>query len=615
MTRQATSPPRTIPNPATVTGATSSAPTGTAPEFRVAYVSGVPGVALRCRVFQPQEQLALAGIPSTYHPAGDPGIFEDLLDCDIAVFHRVPFSRMVGDVVDLVRRRGGIAIYESDDLVFRPEFVEHDSYYRHLPAEAMMRHRIMVRNNQKTARRCDAMLTTTEYLADHLRVFGKPVFIHRNAVGRDFLRRAAEAETTVARRPDRIVLGYISGSKSHDYDFDVISQPLLTVMRRHPEAVLRVVGDLNLPPTLDPLRGRIEVVKFIPWEEVAHELATMDVNLAPLEEDNPFCQSKSELKYIEAGVLGVPTLASRTQCFTHAIRPDENGLLATTQQEWTDCLERLVSDAAWRHALGEAARSDIQRNYDPEVRGRQLVALLHEARRMCSRPTEQDLDADSNARRIIAKLVDYVSEDEELPIGNPAALPTSRRLRWESQARARERMVDELRRFRRGPLRQFVEWVKMQAKALAGRRYRMSAEGVIYEVMPPLRSDQVVGQSFRATAANLCTVDVLFATFRRVNTPEVVFELRAAPDDNTPVARSVVSAAVLEDCHFCPFPFDPLSDSAGQMYFVTIAAPDAVIGDTVALWTQLDPVEPDGERFVNGRRMPGRLAIRLRYRE
>jgi glycosyltransferase involved in cell wall biosynthesis len=78
---------------------------------------------------------------------------------------------------------------------------------------------------------------------------------------------------------------------------------------------------------LQGLHGQIEWREFVPLDQLPNEIAQFDVNLAPLEVGNPFCEAKSELKYFEAALAGVPTIASPTGPYRRAIRHGETGFL------------------------------------------------------------------------------------------------------------------------------------------------------------------------------------------------------------------------------------------------------------------------------------------------
>ena len=67
---------------------------------------------------------------------------------------------------------------------------------------------------------------------------------------------------------------------------------------------------------------------FASWEKHLENIAGVDINIAPLEIGNPFCESKSELKFIEAGIVGVPTVAAATQTFREAIEDGVDGFVA-----------------------------------------------------------------------------------------------------------------------------------------------------------------------------------------------------------------------------------------------------------------------------------------------
>ena len=107
------------------------------------------------------------------------------------------------------------------------------------------------------------------------------------------------------------------------------------------------------------------------------QTARFSINLAPLELGNPFCEAKSELKYFDAALVEVPTIATPTEPFRQAIRDGETVLLASQEFEWVDAMMRLLDDAALRARMGRAAYHDVLWRYGPERRLRvQLVSSM-----------------------------------------------------------------------------------------------------------------------------------------------------------------------------------------------------------------------------------------------
>jgi glycosyltransferase involved in cell wall biosynthesis len=231
----------------------------------------------------------------------------------------------------------------------------------------------------------DASIASTQYLADQIqRTASLRIWIHRNAFSLEMLKRSNEAREAVpaGREPGRVLIGYASGTPTHNRDFEMIRPALKQVLARYPQADLQLIGPLDPGDDWSELAERIRRQKLVPWRRLPGLLAGLDINLAPLLTDNPFAQSKSEIKYMEAALVGVPTIASPTDAFCYAIRPGENGFLANTTEEWASALSRLIEDGSLRRRVGEEARAAVMAEYHPARRAGELVHLLNEAGQM-----------------------------------------------------------------------------------------------------------------------------------------------------------------------------------------------------------------------------------------
>jgi hypothetical protein len=86
--------------------------------------------------------------------------------------------------------------------------------------------------------------------------------------------------------------------------------------------------------------------------------------------------AKGEVKYLEAAAVSVPTIASPTAAFRHAIEHGANGLLADGADAWRDAVLALARDPRRRAALGAEARRDVVERFSAASRARELAAIL-----------------------------------------------------------------------------------------------------------------------------------------------------------------------------------------------------------------------------------------------
>ena len=251
---------------------------------------------------------------------------------------------------------------------------------------------------RRTMLQADFCTAPTRPLADLMGGFHKPVEVIPNGFNEETCLRSRNA--MAAQRPDGLVrIGYAGGTRTHQKDFARASSALAQILRRHSHTRLVLFhaksAEAETPclnigefPELQGLESRIEWRQMVPLRNLPEELARFDINLAPLETGNIFCEAKSELKFFEAALVEVPTVASPTAPFKAAIAHGKTGFLADGKQEWFECLDRLVKQKDLRDKIGRCAFQNILRRYGPEQRSALVRSVLI---RVLRRETEEGL--------------------------------------------------------------------------------------------------------------------------------------------------------------------------------------------------------------------------------
>jgi glycosyltransferase involved in cell wall biosynthesis len=183
-----------------------------------------------------------------------------------------------------------------------------------------------------------------------------------------------------ARSGDGVVrAGYFSGTLTHQRDLALVSRAVAAVLAENPRVRLvlwRETVNLAEFPELQRHAGQIEWRERVPRDETPGEYAQFDINIAPLEIGNPFCEAKSELKFFEAALVGIPTVASPTQPYAAAIRHGETGFLASDDAEWYAQLRDVVQNSELRTSVGNRAYEAVLWPYGPERRQHLVTSLI-----------------------------------------------------------------------------------------------------------------------------------------------------------------------------------------------------------------------------------------------
>jgi glycosyltransferase involved in cell wall biosynthesis len=330
---------------------------------RAVFISGVPdSVGHIYRVEHPVAALEASGWRAYWVPLDAPAAETEPLTADLVVIFRAPWDERLARIAAGCRARGVPVVYDVDDLVFDPELFIDGSVAvmetmapedRRLWAAAPARHR-------ETLAAADAATLTTRPLAAAAGRHCPSCFVLPNALDSRMEAAAAAALDTPkdSATDGRPRLCFASGTASHHRDFAVAAEGIARLFARRPEPFLVVIGhlDYRIYDCLLPFADRIEWRPPVPLLELFCQLARCDINLAPLELGNPFCESKSAVRCLFAAAVGLPTVASPTAPLAEAIVNGETGLLAADVADWEEALERLVADAGLRERLGGAAR-------------------------------------------------------------------------------------------------------------------------------------------------------------------------------------------------------------------------------------------------------------------
>ena len=345
---------------------------------RVLFVVGIDGAPLRYRAHLPAEGLELLGVHTDvayYRDVSVPGL---AAEADALVVYRVPATTEVLALIADARARGVPVVYDVDDLIFDPDLAAEIPALTILPPDQAALWLEGVRRYRTTLEACDAFVGSTKGLCDHAAaVTGLPTYRFANGVGL-LLAQQSDAAVRKPRAPGPVRIGYLSGTDTHDHDWEMVEPAVAAVMERHAEVELWLVG--LVAPSSDMARfgARVERIGFTEWTALPTVLRDLDINLAPLTPASRFNDAKSAIKWLEAALVETPTVASPTEPYRAAIVPDANGLLAASTDEWVAALDRLVTDAALRHRLGARARRDALLTLSPHLQGRAYLSILED---------------------------------------------------------------------------------------------------------------------------------------------------------------------------------------------------------------------------------------------
>jgi glycosyltransferase involved in cell wall biosynthesis len=207
------------------------------------------------------------------------------------------------------------------------------------------------------------VIAGNRYVADYARRYNGHTDVIPTVVDTDAFLPAPRANATP-------VLGWIGTHSSLQYLQSIV--PALQALARRRQFIVRVVGARLDAPGV--------TVENVSWEQAreVQDFQSLDIGLYPLVED-PWSLGKSGFKAVQYMACAVPVVASPVGVTVDMIRDGDNGFLATTKDEWTERLERLLDDHVLRRRIGDSGRSDAVARWSLAAHAPRFVAIVKEA--------------------------------------------------------------------------------------------------------------------------------------------------------------------------------------------------------------------------------------------
>lgn len=313
------------------------------------------------RVNHQMEQLEANGLSTDT-------VFYDVLTLDMLkyyrgfVFFRCPVTDTVREFIKIAKYYNKRCFFDVDDLVIDQKYTDQIEFVANMAPADKAHYDDGVNRMQETLRLCDHAITTTEALQKELSHYlDGEVYINRNVASDEIQSYSQKALQTVIKDPHKVIIGYFSGSITHNEDFEMVMPSLIKILQKHPHVFLKVTGIITILPELEEFRERIIGGGFYNQREFPAVIADCDIAIAPLT-DSIFNAAKSENKWLLPALVKVPTVASRIGAFIESVDDGKTGILVD-DSEWFDALDKLVADKSYRERIGMAAYKKVTADY------------------------------------------------------------------------------------------------------------------------------------------------------------------------------------------------------------------------------------------------------------
>ena len=200
----------------------------------------------------------------------------------------------------------------------------------------------------------DHLVVSTEEIARNVKKYNPYITVIPNAIDPKIWYRKNKK-----KNDGKVRIVWIS-SGSHFADLPIINPVMKEILTKYPHVEFHFAGmtwDTHNEDRFFHHVGSGNYAKFPKW----YADLGADISIAPLK-DTPFNRCKSNIKWMEAAMLEIPTVASDVLPYRD-IKHGKTGFLASNQEQFIKYLSNLIEDEELRKRIGKQAKKEILENW------------------------------------------------------------------------------------------------------------------------------------------------------------------------------------------------------------------------------------------------------------
>ncbi|KKK96015.1 hypothetical protein LCGC14_2667030, partial [marine sediment metagenome] len=218
----------------------------------------------------------------------------------------------------------------------------------------------------------DACTTTTKHMVDVYKDKCKSLTVLPNCIDpEDWMGHMVDP----MRKDDKSIRIIFAGGAGHYGDLLECQTAVTRIMDEYPNVRMFFMGCFPdwavkwSKDARDPSNNRafsVHWADFTLWRRILM-WGGFDIALAPLV-NNQFNLCKSNLKYLDYGMAGIPGVYSNISTYNADVVHENTGMLANTPDEWYNHLKALVTSSTLRHDISRRAHDMVMASYNIQDR-------------------------------------------------------------------------------------------------------------------------------------------------------------------------------------------------------------------------------------------------------